>query len=460
MTTNIHTSSCRLLVLVAIATAIFALAASASADTVLYKFTGGPDGSAPYGKLLPDQYGNLYGTTSAGGTGYGTVFVLCAPAAPAPDIFPCLPLAASWTFNVLYSFTGFPDGANPYSTLIFNSLYAGRDFTIYGTTYNGGQGTCPGSTGTLIGCGTVFELCAPSNFGGCGGVNLWKEKVLHSFAGGADGSNPFGGVITDKASDLYGTTVYGGKNGKCLVGTLNEFCGTVFWLKPNSTFTTWTEHILHRFKGGIKDGANPYAPLCCNTIFADSYFYGTTYNGRKGAGTQAGITFSIKNIATYPETVLYNFCSLTGCVDGSNPYGDVVFDTASPPNMYGTTFNGGTSSLGTYWKAASPWTAVTTLWDFTGSPGDGANPASGLMLDSSDNLYGTTYDGGTSGVGTVAEWFAPFGPDGILWDFTGSPDGANPFGGVIYDTPVSGTSELYGTTTAGGFGHGVIYSQP
>ncbi len=104
---------------------------------------------------------------------------------------------------MLYSFKGLTstDGANPYSTLVFNGLYAGRAFTLYGTTYNGGNPqTCP-ANGVVQGCGTVFELCAPSNYGGCGGVNTWKEKVLYRFLGGKDGAHPFAGLITDKASD-------------------------------------------------------------------------------------------------------------------------------------------------------------------------------------------------------------------------------------------------------------------
>jgi len=207
-------------------------------DTVLYNFAAPPDGNNSYSTPINDKFGNLYGTSSQGGKhGYGTVWVLCAPGVSGSDLFPCTTGLPNWTEFVLYNFKGLPstDGANPYSSLVFNGLYAGRAFTLYGTTYNGGNPHSCSANGAVVGCGTVFELCAPSNYGGCGGVNLWKEKVLHRFLGGKDGAHPFAGLITDKASDLFGTTVYGGGMGTCILsGTTNLFCGTVFRLKGQS----------------------------------------------------------------------------------------------------------------------------------------------------------------------------------------------------------------------------------
>jgi uncharacterized repeat protein (TIGR03803 family) len=309
------------------------LAPKAWGDTVLHNFAGGPgDGSYALGTPVHDKYGNLYGVTSQGGThGYGTVWVLCAASAPKP--FPCVFSSSEF---VLYNFKGASssDGAGPRGTLIFGGDYAGRAFTLYGTTYNGGNP----STCLKKGCGTVFELCGPSNDGGCGGVNLWKEKVLHKFLGGTDGAYPFGGVITDKANDLFGTTVYGGHSGTCNIGSVNNYCGTVFKLKGQSPWT-FPETIQHRFSGGTSDGANPYAALCCNTINGISYLYGTTYSG---GSSNLGTVFKVKNSSPFPETVLRNFTG--GPTDGANPYADVIFDSSG--NLYSTTSAGGAYSKG------------------------------------------------------------------------------------------------------------------
>jgi len=433
-----------------------------AADTVLYNFASAPDANNSYSTPIHDSYGNLYGTTSQGGTnGYGTVWVLCAPGVSGTDLFPCTTGLPNWTEFVLYNFKGLPfnDGANPYSALVFNGLYGGRSFTLYGTTYNGGnRHTCP-ANGALVGCGIVFELCAPSNFGGCGGVNLWKERVLHRFLGGKDGSHPFAGLITDKASDLFGTTVYGGGFGTCLVGSVNNFCGTVFRLKGQSPWN-FPETIVHRFKGGVTDGANPYAALCCNTIFAVPFLYGTAVNA--GANS-AGVVFRVKNSGAFPETILYNFCSVSGCTDGANPYADVIFDGTG--NLYSTTIQGGAGGYGIAYKlspAGPPWTE-TILHSFMGTP-DGGNPAAGLIFDNAGNLFGTTLHYGTGCVtcGTVYE-LTPAGPpwtESILNSFVGPVgDGDLAFGGVTFDPTVS--ASLYGATTGGGANSvGTVYSVP
>lgn len=432
------------------------LAPKAWGDTVLHNFAGGPsDGSFALGTPVHDQYGNLYGVTSQGGLhGYGTVWVQCVSSAPGP--FPCVSSSSEF---VLYNFkgAGSGDGASPRGTLIFGGNYYGRAFTLYGTTYNGGNpATC-----LKKGCGTVFELCAPSNDGGCGGVNLWKEKVLHKFLGGTDGANPFGGVITDKANDLFGTTVYGGHKGTCTIGSVNYYCGTVFMLKGQSPWT-FPETILHRFSGGTTDGANPYDALCCNTINGISYLYGTTYSG---GSSNLGTVFKVKNSSPYPATVLYNFA---GTPDGAKPYANVIFDAAG--NLYSTTSAGGAYSKGTVFQLLHPTlTTETVLYNFcpSGSPcPDGATPTAGLTFDSSGDLYGTTYGGGIAGCtgtcGTVFELTPPgtWTTETVLWSFAGGADGSNPYAGVIFDPPVSPTN-LYGVTRYGGSSSdGVIYSQP
>jgi len=191
--------------------------------TVLYNFTFGTDGGAPYSGVIRDRVGNLYGTTSWGGDlscnngyGCGTVFMLDTIGKE----------------SVLYSFTGGTDGIQPYAGLV-------RDGggNIYGTTEQGGVPGCGKEGGA--GCGTVFKLDTSGN-----------ETVLYRFTGtGGDGAYPHAGVVLDPQGNLYGTTITGGST-NCTYG-IEPGCGTVFMLD-----TTGKETILHTFAGN-PDGAFP-----------------------------------------------------------------------------------------------------------------------------------------------------------------------------------------------------------
>src|SRR5215468_7698755 len=159
----------KLLAVVAVALiVVLVLAPGASAARkykVLYSFSGGADGGQPGAGLIFDGAGNLYSTTSQGGTyGNGVVFELIHNS------------DGSWTEGVLYSFTGGSDGGTPYSALTFDTKG-----NLYGTT----------SVGGTYGYGTVFQL-TPSGGG-------WTETVIYSFTGGSDGANPWYGVIFDAA---------------------------------------------------------------------------------------------------------------------------------------------------------------------------------------------------------------------------------------------------------------------
>ena len=146
---------------------------------IIYSFAGGNDGYEPWGTLIRDKNGALYGTTKFGGaTDEGTVFMLSRS-------------AGKWTETTLHEFDSFnEDGANPIAGLRW-----GPSGTLYGTTSEGGTPGYPG-------VGIVFELTQS------GGV--WNETILHSFEGDSDGSYPQGGVILDKNGALYGTTALGG----------------------------------------------------------------------------------------------------------------------------------------------------------------------------------------------------------------------------------------------------------
>ncbi len=207
-------------------------------ETTIYNFQGGIDGYSPEAGLVLDSKGVLYGTTINGGSsGRGTVFRLSHQPGN----------GGSWIEQILYSFAGGSDGANPYSAVIL------KKNVLYGTTLQQGQ----------YGYGTVFQLTVS------GGVPV--ETVLYGFQGDTDGANPYGGLISDPAGNLYGTTEFGGA-GKF------KIAGTLYQLKPGKQGSPWTETILHNFEAE-KDGGFPTANLI---IFEDALWSTTSTGGFGG----------------------------------------------------------------------------------------------------------------------------------------------------------------------------------
>ena len=152
-------------------------------------------------------------------------------------------------------------------------------------------------------------------------------------------------------------------------------------------------------------------------------------------------------VATTPtsaqtETLLYNFCSQLGCADGEYPYAGLIVDTKG--NLYGTTYEGGANGVGTVFKLSANGTE-TVLHSFANNGTDGYNPVAGLLRDAKGNLYGTTQSGGANGVGTVFKISAK-GIETVLYSFASGTDGAYPYTGVIMDK----SGNLYGTTQLGG----------
>jgi uncharacterized repeat protein (TIGR03803 family) len=258
---------------------------------VLHSFnSNGTDGFNPYGNLVLDAQGNLYGTTYVGGTGsVGTVFELL----PNPD--------GSWQETVILSFD-YTDGGEPYGGVVFDS--AGH---LYGTTQYGGAFTH----------GTVFELERQHN-------GTWKETVLHSFdPDNGDGFNPMAGLVISKSDHLYGTTLYGG----------DSDWGTVFELQRVKG--QWQETVIHSFSEN-NDGISPYGPLALDS---KGRLYGTTFGSIVGGVGGAGIVFqlTLTKSNVWEEAILHQFGVESG--DGGNPYSGVVLDSAG--NIYGTTYMGG-----------------------------------------------------------------------------------------------------------------------
>jgi uncharacterized repeat protein (TIGR03803 family) len=223
-------------------------------ERILHSFQGGRDGGYPYGNVIFGNDGALYGTTSAGGGGSGTIFKI---------------QPSGKGYSIVYKFAGKPDGAAPYA-----GLTLGANGTFYGTTWLGGSGYC--EYVYQAGCGTVFEF-TPSGSG-------YREHVLYSFQGGYDdGAAPWSSlIIGPKGAALYGTTFNGGM-GRCWYVAWG--CGTVFKLSGSGYH--YTEHVLYRFNGH-SDGGSPYAGV----IFGlTGQLYGAAFSGGGNAG---GTIFELK----------------------------------------------------------------------------------------------------------------------------------------------------------------------
>jgi uncharacterized repeat protein (TIGR03803 family) len=207
--------------------------------------------------------------------------------------------------------------------------------------------------------------------------------------------------------------------------------GTVFSFRTNGDFT-----VLHDFGTGSA-GAAPVASL----LEVGDYLYGTTlYGGASDDGT----VFSIKKNGTNDFRVLRSFdCS----VDGSYPYGELI---SSGNMLYGTTSDVSCGGAGTVFAMNTNGTGFTTLHTFAGTSGTfstnsgGANPYTGLIL-AGDTLYGTTYAGGANGAGAVFSIKTNGTGFIALHDFNGGSEGANPWASLV----LSGDS-VYGTTYNGG----------
>jgi uncharacterized repeat protein (TIGR03803 family) len=312
-------------------------------------------------------------------------------------MLPALGAQAAWVFTNLHSFQVFSNGANPYAGLV-----EGNDGSFYGTTYYGG---------TNGGHGAVFKL----------GTNGTLTS-LYSFTGGNDGSNPQAGLVLGSNGNFYGTTSLGGTNSS----------GTVFQIGANGAFTSLCS------LSGYYGGANPYAGLVQGK---DGNFYGTTSSG----GTNSyGTVFQLS-----AQGLLTSLYSFTGGSDGANPEAGLVL--ASDGNLYGTTYDGGTSNAGTVFQFSTNG-ALTSLYSFTGG-NDGGYPLAGLVLGSDGNFYGTTAGGGTNDYGTVFQFSTKSGLTS-LYSFTNGNDGVEPEAGLVQ----GGDGNFYGTTYVGGTnGYGTVF---
>jgi uncharacterized repeat protein (TIGR03803 family) len=315
---------------------------------------------------------------------------------------------------VLHNFGCYADGKNPHGGVTFD-----RSGNLDGTTVSGGSG---GSCGSY-GCGIVFQLTSRT------------ENVLHSFAGGADGFGPGGGVIFDPAGNVYGTTPDGGAHSD----------GTIYQLWR--TGRQRHEKVIHAFTGGADGGVGSLGSLLRD---AAGNLYGVAeVGGAHGAGTVFKLHATSKK--RWKLTTLYAF---KGQPDGNSPYGGLVADANG--DLYGTTYYGGAGGLGSVFELARNTRGryrERVLYSFQGGS-DGSSPTATLALKSGE-LYGTASAGGGScGCGTVFKVDARSGSETVLHAFGNGTDGAYPYYGLTLDA----SGKLYGATVAGGsFGQGTVY---
>ncbi len=371
--------------------------AAAQTFTTLYSFTNGNDGANPYGGLVLSD-GILYGTTWQGGRlANGTVFSVNTNGA---------------RFTVLHSFTGGNDGSSPYAALILSG-----DF-LYGTAVAGGA----------AGNGTVFKVTTK----GAG------FTVLHSFTSG-DGALPYGGLVLS-GSTLYGTAWQGA----------GASAGIVFAVATNGAGF----RIVHDFTAQ-SDGQDIQAgiTLSGNTLYGAAVF---------GGGFDNGTVFSVNTNDT-AFTNLYSFTPLSHSTngDGAFPYAAVV---VSSNILYGTAWGGGGAGKGTVFAVNANGGGFSALHVFTAASGfpatngDGTFPMAGLIT-SNNVLYGTASDGGGGGSGTVFVMNTDGTGFTVLHGFSAMNGGTNSDGATPQAGLILAGNTLYGTAWEGGrSGFGTVFS--
>lgn len=227
--------------------------------------------------------------------------------------------------------------------------------------------------------------------------------------------------------------------------------GMVYQLVP-ATGGTWTQKMIYSFNpvGLPGDGANPQSNL---VLGSSGVLYGTT---AFGGTSDDGTVFSLSPAAggVWTEKILHNF---TAGADGAEPEAG-LFLSAQTGVLYGTTYNGGTSGYGTVFQmtpaTGGNWTE-RVLYSFTGGV-DGGNPVANLVQATTQVIYGTTYSGGTQGYGAVFQLVPAGGgvwTENSIYSFTNSTDGSGPEGPLtIHYMSVSGKTIniLYGTAFWGG----------
>jgi uncharacterized repeat protein (TIGR03803 family) len=366
-------------------------------ENTLYTFSGGADGAWPDAGVIVGPDGAFYGVTQYGGANtFGTVFRVAQNS------------DGTWSETVIYNFTDTNDGAGPIGQIAFDA--AGN---IYGTT----------AFGKPYEVGTVFEL-TPGEDG------TYSSTLLYAFTGGADGKQPLGGVVLDKAGNIYGTTQLGGAF---------EY-GVLFEVSPSAD-GTWTENVIHSFGSSSADGIDPESNLL---IDANGNLYGVAPGGGDGTYSSGVVfEFSPSSNGTWTENILYAF---DGKADGGGPNA-ITFDKSG--NIYGTAAGGGVkgmncpSGCGTIFRLTR---SSGGNWPFTrpyAFPGTSGYQPNGIVFDSAGNIYGTTVSSYPD-FGSVFE--LKRGSAGQRWTYSMLYDFGTVAGGIEPTGLIIHQGNLYGTT--------------
>ncbi|MFI5196989.1 MAG: choice-of-anchor tandem repeat GloVer-containing protein [Thermoanaerobaculia bacterium] len=438
---------------------VFKVGTDGAGFGVLHSFQGGvADGRCP-GALLLDESGEIFGATAFGGQpaistaigtlfdGFGTIFKIRTD---------------GMDFQLLRAFQEDPNAPIESAPSGPASLITDGSGILYGVTVTGGPSTH----------GTVFSV----KMDGSG------FQILHAFAGGAaDGEVPVA-LVLDRLGNLYGLTQ--GENSAgvqatvfrlrtdgagyvllrtfvdtrdgivpsdlVLLDDLETLYGTMAFGGPSSAGTLFSIRsdgsvfqVLHAFAGLMSDGSLPSASVISD---GSGYLYGTTYYGGNSNG---GTVFRMRPDGAGFQ-VLYAFSG--GVNDGARPEA-LLLDRRG--TLYGTTLLGGSADSGTIFKLRTDGTGFQLLHDFVGGVSDGLHPATALVLES-DNLYGTTPNGGPSDAGIVFTLKSDGTHFRLLhsFTFTSADDGAAPSSSLVLD----GSGNLYGTTGYGGTGRrGIVF---
>jgi uncharacterized repeat protein (TIGR03803 family) len=438
---------------------VFEIARGSNHTTTLAAFNGA-NGADPHAGLTLDASGNLYGTTQHGGAaGLGTVFEIVRGTQAITDLVsfdgvssqdPSAGVTLDGAGNIYGTDGGstvfeIASGTTTLTTIATLSMSVGgylngvaidQAGNLFGTAYQGGA----------YGDGSVFEVAAGSH----------AATLLASFDK-TNGWSPLAGVTLDPSGDIFGTTYQGGARGW---GTVFEMASGTIALttlasfnltngaNPDAAVTLDASGNLYGTTGGgynavfeIAQGSGTITPLASfsqtNLVNAESplmldsagNLYGTAYSGGTG-GT--GAVFEVMK-GTNALSVLASFDG----TNASNPYGSITLDGLG--NLYGTTYNGGPTGNGTVFEIPAGTSTLTPLASFNWT--NGANPQVGVTLDSSWNIYGTTRYGGVNGAGTVYEIAHGSGTIAVLASFSQS---ASPTGALAVD----GSGDIYGTTSS------------
>ena len=299
---------------------------------------------------------------------------------------------------------------------------------MYGTSFGGGQKN-----------GTVFSLN--------GNAGSWVLTTMYSFQGGNDGAGPTGALVVGPDGALYGTTSSGG-GGPCVSESGYLGCGTVYALRPPArspatVIYSWTSTILYRFSQ--TDGSDPQGQLAFDSA-------GNIYGATMGGGNAGvGLIYKLaRSSGGWTQDILYE---AQGNGDGAFPWDGVVLDESG--NLYGVFSQNGPDNYGAVYKlspSGSGW-QESTIHSFTFQGNDGSFPQSGLIFDSSGNLFGTTMHDANGG-GTVFELERSGGWSyNFAYGLSGGID-LGPYDKLTLDAE----GNLYGTTYAdGAYGYGSVF---